>query len=43
MSQTVSVSFRRRNLWAYDVSLSILFAELIDAITGLEPGKRRSG
>lgn len=40
MSKTVSVSFRRRNLWAYDVSLSILLAELIDTITGLEPGKR---
>jgi hypothetical protein len=39
MSKTASVSFRERNLWAYDVSLSILLAELIDVITGLGPGQ----
>ena len=33
------MSFRERNLWAYDVSLSILLAELIDVITGLDPGQ----
>jgi hypothetical protein len=40
MSKTASVSFRQRNLWAYDVSLSILLAELIEVITCLDPGER---
>jgi hypothetical protein len=39
MSKTASVSFRERNLWAYDVSLSILLAELINVITDLDPGQ----
>jgi hypothetical protein len=37
MSKTASVSFRERNLWAYDVSLSILLAELINVITDPDP------
>lgn len=40
MSRTASVSFRERNLWAYDVSLSILLAELINAISDLDPAER---
>jgi hypothetical protein len=36
MSRTVSVSFRERNLWAYEVSLSILVAELINVISDLD-------
>jgi hypothetical protein len=39
MSRTASVSFRERNLWAYDVSLSILLAELIDVIRDLDRGR----
>ena len=34
------MSFRERNLWAYDVSLSILLAELINAISDLGPAER---
>lgn len=37
MSKTASVSFRERNLWAFDVSLSILLAELINVINDLGP------
>jgi hypothetical protein len=40
MSRTASVSFRERNLWAYDVSLSILLAELINIISDLDLAKR---
>jgi hypothetical protein len=40
MSRTASVSFRERNLWAYDVSLSILLAELINVISDLDLAKR---
>jgi hypothetical protein len=40
MSRTASVSFRERGLWAYDVSLSILLAELINIISGLDLAKR---
>jgi hypothetical protein len=40
MSRTASVSFRERNLWAYDVSLSILLAELINVISELDLAKR---
>jgi hypothetical protein len=40
MSRTASVSFRKRNLWAYDVSLSILLAELINVINDLGAAER---
>jgi hypothetical protein len=40
MSRTASVSFQGRNLWAYDVSLSILLAELINVISDLDLAKR---
>src|ERR1700735_4664039 len=40
MSRTASVSFRERNLWAYDVSLSILLAELINVISDVDLAKR---
>jgi hypothetical protein len=42
MSRTASVSFQERNLWAYDVSLSILLAELINVISDLDLAKRPS-
>ncbi len=41
MSKTASISFRGRNLWAFDVSLSVLFAELINVIGDRSPGQRR--
>lgn len=40
MSRTASVSFQGRNLWAYDVSLSILLAELINVISDLDLANR---
>jgi hypothetical protein len=40
MSRTASVSFRQRGLWAYDVSLSVLLAELINIISELGLAKR---
>jgi hypothetical protein len=39
MSKTVPVSFRGRNLWAFDVSLSVLLAELIGVMEGLPPAE----
>ena len=40
MSRTASLSFQGRSLWAYDVSLSILLAELINVISELDLAKR---
>jgi len=37
MSRTTSVEFRGQDFWAYDVSLSILLAELIGVAEGLGP------
>ena len=40
MSSTASVSFGDRNIWAYDVALSILLAEVIylmDSLAGSLP------
>jgi hypothetical protein len=40
MSKTTPVQFRGRSLWAFDVSLSILLAELIDIAEALSPQQR---
>src|SRR6266540_4111889 len=40
MSKTTPVEFRGRGFWAFDVSLSILLAELIDIAEALEPEQR---
>jgi hypothetical protein len=40
MSKTTLVQFRGRSLWAFDVSLSILLAELIDTAEALGPQQR---
>jgi hypothetical protein len=40
MSKTTPVTFRGRGFWAFDVSLSILLAELIDLAEGLGPDQR---
>jgi hypothetical protein len=40
MSKTTPVQFRGRSFWAFDVSLSILLAELIDIAEALGPERR---
>jgi hypothetical protein len=40
MSKTTPVEFRGRSFWAFDVSLSILLAELIDIAEALSPEQR---
>ena len=40
MSKTTPVQFRGRGFWAFDVSLSILLAELIDTAEALGPDQR---